>query len=215
MERKGSAKALKIKVCGMKYADNISQLSVLKPDFMGFIFYPPSQRFVGLDFYKGVLKTVANETIKTAVFVNATENEVLEFSLLYGMKAVQLHGEESPAFCSAIKASGLTVIKAFGVAEGFDFGRLKEFETNVDYFLFDTKSPQYGGSGEKFDWALLNNYTLQIPFFLSGGLSLDNLADIELNAHPQLFAIDLNSKFELEPGIKDIKILEQAFLMIR
>ena len=215
MERKGSAKALKIKVCGMKYADNISQLSVLKPDFMGFIFYPPSQRFVGLDFDKGVLKTVANETIKTAVFVNATENEVLEFSLLYGMKAVQLHGEESPAFCSAIKASGLTVIKAFGVGEGFDFERLKEFETNVDYFLFDTKSPQYGGSGEIFDWALLSNYTLQIPFFLSGGLSLDNLADIELNAHPQLFAIDLNSKFELEPGLKDIKILEQAFLMIR
>jgi phosphoribosylanthranilate isomerase len=215
MERQASAKALKIKVCGMKYADNISQLNALKPDFMGFIFYPPSQRFVGLDFDKSVLNSVNEETIKTAVFVNATENEVIEFSHLYGMKAVQLHGSESPEFCAKIKASGLTVIKAFGISEGFYFDNLKEFETNVDYFLFDTKTPQHGGSGEIFDWALLKNYTLHIPFFLSGGLSLNNLADLKENDHPQLFAVDLNSRFEVETALKDIKKLEQAFLMIR
>lgn len=199
----------------MKYADNISHLNALKPDFMGFIFYPPSKRFVGLDFDKSVLNSVADETIKTAVFVNATPNEVVEFSHLYGMKAVQLHGAESPEFCATIKASGLTVIKAFGVSAGFDFEILKEFEPEVDYFLFDTQTPQYGGSGQIFDWTLLNSYTLNTPFFLSGGLSLDNLDEIEANAHPQLFALDLNSRFEIEPAIKDIKKLEQAFLMIR
>jgi phosphoribosylanthranilate isomerase len=215
MERDKSAKALKIKVCGMKYPDNISALNALKPDFMGFIFYPPSQRFVGLDFDKGVLNSVSEETIKTAVFVNATESEVLEFSHLYGMKAVQLHGSESPAFCANIKASGLTVIKAFGISEDFDFENLKEFETKVDYFLFDTKTAQHGGSGEIFDWELLSNYKLKIPYFLSGGLSLDNLENLKENSHPQLFAIDLNSRFEVEPALKDIKKLEQAFLKIR
>lgn len=207
-----SAKALKIKVCGMKYADNISQLNTLQPHFMGFIFYPPSKRFVGLDFDKSVLKSVPNQIIKTGVFVNATEGEVLEFAQLYGMQAVQLHGSESPQFCAAIKASGLTLIKAFGIAVDFDWEQLSAYQNVVDYFLWDTQTEIHGGSGKQFDWHLLNNYKLNIPFFLSGGISLDNLDEVKKINHPQFFGVDLNSKFETEPGIKDIKKLEQAFI---
>ncbi|TAG99802.1 MAG: phosphoribosylanthranilate isomerase [Sphingobacteriales bacterium] len=210
-----SAKALKIKVCGMKYAQNISQLNTLEPNFIGFIFYPPSKRFVGLDFDKSVLSSVPNQTLKTAVFVNATQGEVIEFAHLYGMQAVQLHGNESPQFCAAIKASGLTLIKAFGIADDFDWNQLKDYETVVDYFLWDTKTEIHGGSGKQFDWKLLDKYKLNIPFFLSGGISLDNLADVKKIDHPQFYGIDLNSKFETEPGIKNIEKLEKAFLTLR
>lgn len=206
---------LKIKVCGMKYPDNISQLNALQPDLMGFIFYPPSKRFVGLEFDKSVLASVQNQIIKTGVFVNATEGEVIEFAHLYGMQAVQLHGTESPAFCAAIKASGLTLIKAFGIADDFDWEQLNAYKNVVDYFLWDTKTETHGGSGKQFDWKLLNKYKLNIPFFLSGGISLDNLAEVKNINHPQFFGVDLNSKFETEPGLKDITKLEQALLMLR
>jgi len=199
----------------MKYADNIAQLCGLQPNFMGFIFYPPSKRFVGLDFDKNVLKSVPNQIIKTGVFVNATESEVLEFSYLYGMQAVQLHGTESPAFCAAIKASGLTLIKAFGIADDFDWEQLNDYQTTVDYFLWDTKTEIHGGSGKQFDWQLLSKYKLNIPFFLSGGISLDNLAELKEINHSQFFGVDLNSKFEKEPGLKYISRLEKAFLMLR
>ncbi len=199
----------------MKYADNISQLNTLQPNFMGFIFYPPSKRFVGLDFDKNVLKSVSNQIIKTGVFVNATEGEVLEFAQLYGMQAVQLHGNESPQFCTTIKASGLTLIKAFGIADDFDWNQLKDYETVVDYFLWDTKTEIHGGSGKQFDWKLLNRYIVNIPFFLSGGISLDNLAEVKKINHPLFYGVDLNSKFETEPGIKNIEKLEKAFLNLR
>ncbi len=210
-----TSKALKIKVCGMKYAQNISQLNTLQPNFMGFIFYPPSKRFVGLDFDKSVLSSVPNQTLKTAVFVNATQGEVIEFAHLYGMQAVQLHGTESPAFCAAIKESGLTLIKAFGIADDFDWNQLKDYETVVDYFLWDTKTEIHGGSGKQFDWQLLDKYKLNIPFLLSGGISLDNLAEVKKINHPQFYGVDLNSKFETEPGIKNIEKLEKAFLTLR
>lgn len=204
-------KALKIKVCGMKYANNIAQLNSLEPNFMGFIFYPPSKRFVGLDFDKSVLSSVPKQTFKTGVFVNATVGEVVEFAHLYGMQAVQLHGNESPAFCAAIKASGLTLIKAFGIADDFDWEQLNDYLNVVDYFLWDTKTEIHGGSGKQFDWKLLDKYKLNIPFFLSGGISLDNLAEVKNINHPQFFGVDLNSKFETEPGIKDIEKLKEAF----
>ncbi len=206
---------LKIKVCGMKYADNIAHLNALQPDFMGFIFYPPSKRFVGLDFDKSVLASIPKQTIKTGVFVNATEAEVIEFAHLYGMQAVQLHGNESPTFCATIKASGLTLIKAFGIADDFDWEQLVAYQNVVDYFLWDTKTEIHGGSGKQFNWQLLSKYKLNIPFFLSGGISLDNLAEIKNIKHPQLFGVDLNSKFETQPGIKDTIKLEKAFFYLK
>ncbi len=208
-------KNLKIKVCGMKYPDNISALSDINPDYMGFIFYPPSKRFVGLDFQKSDLDNINKETNKTAVFVNALLHEVIEFSNLYGFKIIQLHGNESPEFCKELMSHKFTIIKAFGVDDKFDFQILENYLDCVDFFLFDTKTDDHGGSGKTFGWQLLNNYELDKPFFLSGGLSLDNLSSIEEIKNPNFYGVDLNSKFEIEPGLKDLEKLELAFKFLR
>ncbi len=206
---------LKIKVCGMKYPDNISALSDIKPDYMGFIFYPPSKRFIGLDFQKSDLNAIDKEINKTAVFVNAHLHEVVEFGNLYGFKTIQLHGSETPEFCELLKEQGFKIIKAFGVDEDFDFKTIESFVNSVDFFLFDTKTKEYGGSGQVFNWEVLDNYHLEKPFLLSGGLSLDNLASIKKIENPYFYGVDLNSKFEIEPGLKDIEKLELAFKILR
>ncbi|OAQ39882.1 N-(5'-phosphoribosyl)anthranilate isomerase [Pedobacter psychrophilus] len=208
-------KDLKIKVCGMKYPDNITALSDIKPDYMGFIFYPPSKRFVGLDFQKSDLNSMDEEINKTAVFVNAHFHEVVEFSNIYGFKTIQLHGSESPEFCNELMGKGFKIIKAFGIDDSFDFKTLENYKGCVDYFLFDTKTVEHGGSGKTFGWQLLNNYQFDIPFFLSGGLSLDNLTSIAEIENPSFYGVDLNSKFEIEPGLKDIEKLELAFKILR
>lgn len=208
-------KDLKIKVCGMKYPDNISALSDIKPDYMGFIFYPPSKRFVGLDFQKSDLNGINKHTDKTAVFVNAHLHEVIEFSNLYGFKTIQLHGNETPDFCKELMNLGFKIIKAFGVNESFDFTVLEQYTNSVDFFLFDTRTDEHGGSGETFNWDLLNNYQLNKPFILSGGLSLDNLPSIAEIQNPNFYGVDLNSKFEIEPGLKDVEKLELAFKILR
>lgn len=206
---------LKIKVCGMREEANIQALSQLQPDLMGFIFYPPSKRFVGLDFNQQMLKEINPQIIKTGVFVNAQPHEVIEFSKLYGFKAIQLHGEESSEFCEEIKKEGFLILKAFGVDTNFNFEQLKPYEPFVDYFLFDTKVDSYGGSGKTFDWAILENYRLSKPFFLSGGLSLENLEEVKMIKNSQFYGVDLNSRFEIEPGLKNIEKLKSAFKLIK
>ena len=200
---------LAIKVCGMKYADNIKKLSEIKPDLMGFIFYPPSKRFVGVEFLKSDLSDINPQIIKTAVFVNAQIHEIVEFSKMYGMQAVQLHGTESPDFCETIKNEGFMVLKAFGIDDSFDFNTLKPYQDVIDFFLFDTKTSLHGGSGETFNWDKINQYKLEKPFFLSGGLSLDNLASVKNINNDFFYGVDLNSKFELEPGLKEIEKLKK------
>nr|WP_294898872.1 phosphoribosylanthranilate isomerase [uncultured Pedobacter sp.] len=202
---------LKVKICGMKIPENIKAVSGLNPDFMGFIFYPPSKRFIGLELERNHLNAIGKEIIKTAVFVNATIDEVIEFAKTYGMQAVQLHGNESPEFCQQVKDAGFFTIKAFGVDDTFDFGVLNPYRNPVDLFLFDTKTEQHGGSGKTFRWQLLENYILEKPFMLSGGISLENLDEVLTLSHPQFYGIDINSKFEIEPGLKDIEKLETAF----
>jgi phosphoribosylanthranilate isomerase len=201
---------MKIKVCGMKYPENISEVAALQPDFMGFICYERSPRHVGdtdlLDTSPGI--------IRTGVFVNAGEETIKSLIDRCNFGAIQLHGDERPEFCDLFKDK-VTVIKAFGVDEAFDFEQLSEFEESVDYFLFDTKTSKHGGSGLTFDWKLLDNYTLDIPFFLSGGLSPENIEEIKAIDHPQFYGVDLNSKFEIVPGLKDIVKLEKAFGVLR
>lgn len=206
---------LKIKVCGMKYAANIEAVSALTPDYLGFIFYPKSKRFVGLDFDKNDMNRINSSVEKVAVFVDAYQNEVTEFSNIYGIKTLQLHGTESPEFCAELRNNQFKVIKAFGVNEEFDFSTLEAYKDSVDYFLFDTKTPEHGGSGKTFSWQILDKYKLEIPFFLSGGLSADNISSVKSLNHPQLFAVDLNSKFETEPGFKNTELLKKAFNIIR
>lgn len=199
----------------MKYLANIKALAGLEPDFMGFIFYPPSQRFIGVEFERNDVANLQPDIQRTAVFVNAHLHEVIEFSNLYGMKTIQLHGQESPEFCGELKAKGFKVIKAFGVDESFDFNTLNAFVEQVDFFLFDTKTSTHGGSGLTFDWRVLQKYNIEKPFLLSGGLGPDNLAEVLKIKHKNFYGVDLNSKFEIEPALKDIEKLEKAFELIR
>jgi phosphoribosylanthranilate isomerase len=200
---------MEIKVCGMKYQSNISEVAMLQPGYMGFICYPQSPRYIANTPFIDVPENV----VKTGVFVNESAEKINELITQYNFDAIQLHGNESPEFSELFMDK--VVIKAFGIDKDFDFGTLKPYELSVDYFLFDTKTEKHGGSGETFDWSLLDRYKMDIPFFLSGGLSLENLEGVKAIKHPQFYGVDLNSKFEIEPGLKDINKLKRAFNILR
>jgi phosphoribosylanthranilate isomerase len=204
---------MKIKVCGLKYTDNIKAVEDLKPDYMGFIFYEKSPRFVsGLN--ENFLDDIPTDIIKTGVFVNEHADAISKLIYKYKLDAIQLHGAEDPEFCDLFKHE-VQVIKAFGVDEDFDFSQLKAYQNNVNFFLFDTKTIAHGGSGKTFDWNVLKKYELNVPFLLSGGLSLENIEEIKKIDHPMLYGVDLNSRFEISPGMKDINKLTQAFNTIK
>lgn len=204
---------MRVKVCGLKYPENINAVAALSPDFMGFICYSRSPRFIG-ELDEDILALLPDHILKTGVFVNASIERVNKTINKYDFEAVQLHGVESSEYCAMLR-SKVIVIKAFGVDEQFDFGRLEAYANKVDFFLFDTKTPAHGGSGLSFDWAVLNQYTGDTPFFLSGGLGLDNLHEVGNIKHPMLYGVDLNSKFESAPAIKDIDKLKKAFNTIK
>jgi phosphoribosylanthranilate isomerase len=204
---------MRIKVCGLRDAENIKAVAALGPDYIGLICYDRSPRYVNnLD--EAGLEVLPEAILKTGVFVNESAENVQHLISKYGLNAIQLHGNESADFAATFK-NKVVVLKAFGVDENFDFKRLENYVGSVDFFLFDTKTAAHGGSGETFNWSILNRYKLDIPFFLSGGLSLDNLKGIKNIKHPQFYAVDLNSRFETEPGMKDIEKLEQAFDIIK
>ncbi len=205
---------MKIKVCGMRDAENIQDLAALKPDYMGFIFYPQSKRFIG----ESKLDSLSNlpETIKkTGVFVDASYEYIIKIANQYALDAVQLHGDEPPQLCKLLQQAGLEVIKAFGVNDGFYFYVTEPYQDSVDYFLFDTKNDEHGGSGRAFNWEVLKNYPYKTHYFLSGGIGLENIPNVSLINDTRLYAIDLNSKFELKPAIKDIRLLKEAFKLIK
>lgn len=207
---------MRIKVCGMKHPENIQQLIQLPIDFMGLIFYSKSPRYVA-ELNPKQLSHLPSFIKKVGVFVNAelqeVENRVKEYSLDY----VQLHGKETIEYIKElrIKIPNLRIIKAFSIAEIQDIEKTGEYEEVCDYLLFDTKTLQYGGSGKKFDWTILNRYQGVTPFFLSGGISLEDTEEIQKIQHKKLYALDLNSKFELKPGLKDIKQLDKFLNKIK
>jgi len=204
---------MKIKVCGLKNPENIKAVAALSPDYMGFICYGLSPRFIS-DLKPETLIELPATVYKTAVFVNEDIENVNTLINIFKFNAIQLHGDESPEYCNELK-SKVQVLKAFGLNANFDFERLKPYANSADFFLFDTKTDIYGGSGKTFDWSILDKYQLDVPFFLSGGISLDNLEEIKKINHPQFYGVDLNSRFETEPGIKDIEKLEKAFNIIK
>lgn len=201
---------LKIKVCGMRQATNIAAVADLQPNYLGFIFYSKSPRAIS-EVSAELIKYVPPTLQTTGVFVNEELEVVQAYVLKYALKVVQLHGNESPAYCQVLKETGVTVIKAFGVGTDFDFKQLAAYLNKVDYFLFDTQTPAHGGSGKIFDWKVLANYAYEVPYFLSGGIGLEQVAAIKAINDPRLYAIDVNSKFELEPGLKDVAKLEMFF----
>jgi phosphoribosylanthranilate isomerase len=205
-------KKLKIKVCGMKFTENREQVEKLGVDFLGYIFYDPSKRFVGDSPETGLFNS---EKPKVGVFVNENAFEIMGIAKNFDFKYVQLHGKENPKTCNMLKNQGLKIIKAFSVDENFKFFTTKAFEGVADYFLFDTKTKLHGGSGEKFDWQILNDYKGATPFFLSGGIGPDDAKSIKEIEHPRLVGVDLNSGFEDEPGLKNIDKLEQFIKEIK
>ncbi|WP_118195648.1 phosphoribosylanthranilate isomerase [Albibacterium indicum] len=199
---------VKTKVCGLREQANVLDVAALGPDYMGFIFYPKSKRYIGdrnLDFLND-LKQIK----KVAVFVDATEQAIDDVLRRYQFDAVQLHGNESPEFCQRVREKNVELIKAFGVDQGFDFDQLKSYTQVVDYFLFDTKTISYGGSGKRFDWGVLGNYKEETPYFLSGGIDKDTLYGAKALEDRRLYCIDINSRFEVEPGVKDITLLKSV-----
>ncbi|WMI65977.1 phosphoribosylanthranilate isomerase [Aestuariibaculum sp. YM273] len=219
---------MKLKVCGMKYKDNIQAVADLQPDYLGFIFYEKSARC-----FNTSIPDISKSIKKTGVFVNETLDFVIEQIQKHDLQAVQLHGEESPEYCKQLKNcnaelvsasldkdlkhlqvdKSLEIIKVFSIKDKFNFEVLTPYEQVCDYFLFDTKGKLPGGNGYTFDWNVLNDYPSTKPFFLSGGIGLDEAE--KLNAFKQspastyCYAIDVNSKFEIEPGLKHIEQLKQ------
>ncbi len=196
---------MKIKVCGMQDKENISGLLALKPDYIGFIFYGQSKRYVA-DFPQIEIPSTIK---KVGVFVNETIEEIIEKTNKHTLDFVQLHGNETSEYCEKLVAKNIKIIKAFSVDENFDFSAIKPFEKCVSLFLFDTKGNNYGGNGIKFNWELLQNYTGKTPFLLSGGISKNDSAEIKKMKHPAFLGIDINSGFELEPGLKNIKEIKE------
>ncbi|MDR2804297.1 MAG: phosphoribosylanthranilate isomerase [Dysgonamonadaceae bacterium] len=199
---------MKIKVCGMTNAENIWELVRLPIDWMGMIFYEPSCRYAGNLPADAILQTPLRIR-KVGVFVNASETEIREKVKRYDLQAVQLHGNESPNVCRRIKEQGVIVLKAFAVSDEKDLNDCALYNSEVcDYFLFDTKTPHHGGSGNQFEWQLLESYSGKTPFFLSGGISAADADRIKAIRHPLLCGVDLNSRFETAPGIKNIDLLQ-------
>lgn len=199
---------MKLKICGMKYQDNIKSVADLKPDYMGFIFYSPSKRN-----FEGIIPDLPKSIKKTGVFVHEYPEILLSLVEEYKLEAIQLHGDETVNYIQNIKQHikpSVEIIKVFSIDDDFDFKTLHEFENEVDYFLFDTKGKHRGGNGVKFNWSVLKKYTLQKPFFLSGGIELKDVAAIKKiqDSNLPIFAVDINSKFETKPGYKNIKKLK-------
>ena len=196
---------MKLKVCGMRHTENVAALASLQPDYMGFIFWEPSKRYCAT-----VPTDIPKQIKKVGVFVNETTEQIKSKVKLFGLDAVQLHGEESPSQCAALL--GLCeVIKAFRIGPNFDFKQLAPYQDHCSYFLFDTQGPLPGGNGTAFDWELLTGYNLDTPFFLSGGIGLghvDAIAEIRKRNLP-IHALDINSQFESEPGLKKIEEIKE------
>ncbi|WKN41180.1 phosphoribosylanthranilate isomerase [Tunicatimonas pelagia] len=207
---------MKLKICGMKYAKNLREVATLQPDYLGFIFYEKSPRYMADCLAPEEVKAIPDRIQKIGVFVNAINEYILQQAQHFGLNGVQLHGDESPVQCRELKAANYTVIKVFRLGSvNFDFTQLASYEAHVDYFLFDTQTPNYGGSGHTFDWSQLEEYTLTTPFFLSGGIGLDNLEEALSLNHDQFIGLDVNSRFEIEPGHKDSTRLKKLVNKVR
>jgi phosphoribosylanthranilate isomerase len=191
-----------IKVCGMRDADNIREVEMLGIDMMGFIFWPKSSRCVSQrpDYLPKHVKRVG-------VFVDEDPEQVKQLAADYGLDYIQLHGQESPAYI--FQLGGLHIIKAFNIATVEDLQQTQPYEGLVDYFLFDTKGKSVGGNGEKFNWDVLDAYQGSTHFLLSGGIGPDDAANVKAFHHPKCIGIDLNSRFEVTPGLKDINKLKR------
>ncbi|MCR6642118.1 MAG: phosphoribosylanthranilate isomerase [Sporocytophaga sp.] len=194
---------IRLKVCGMRDEGNLKQLIQVGPDYIGFIFYKKSKRFVGDNDAISFIKPLNIQ--KVGVFVNEENGEIVRHAKALDLHMIQLHGDESPAQAEELKSLGLKVIKVFSVSNQLPGEELSKFKKAADYFLLDTKTEAYGGSGQRFDWSVLKDYDNEVPLFLSGGIGEEHLEEIsDLNKKLNIHAIDVNSRFEITPALKNI-----------
>ncbi|MES2619606.1 MAG: phosphoribosylanthranilate isomerase [Bacteroidota bacterium] len=194
---------MKTKICGLREQQNITELSALHPQWMGFIFTPTSPRYFSAAKQPADLKSLPRSIKKVGVFVNETLENVRATVQQHGLNMIQLHGNETPEYCASLKSDGIEIIKAFSVDDNFDFATTEAYASAIDYFLFDTKGPQFGGNGIAFNWNLLKGKR----FLLSGGISPNHVEAIKNFSHPDCIGIDINSRFEISPGIKDVNAI--------
>ncbi len=198
----------------MKYQQNINDISSLTIDYIGFIFYKASPRFVG-ELEKNILKNIPSQIQKVAVFVNSSVEEICSIAKKYEFDLVQLHGKESVADCKYLFEQNINVMKAFSIDPDFSFSSIENYTSYCKYFLFDTATKLFGGSGVQFNWNLLENYVYDTPFFLSGGISLENIEEALKINHPKLFGFDINSKIEDRAALKNIVAAKQIIQKIK
>lgn len=202
---------MNIKVCGITELKQLQQLDGLDIDFAGMIFYKDSPRYIGGKLNAKDIKKADFDLKKTGVFVNPEMIEVLDAIDEYGLEVVQLHGDETPEMCEDL-SSEVEVIKAFRITGTEDIDKLvAPYDAVCDYYLFDTGGlkESFGGTGQQFDWSILAKAKIEKPFFLSGGIGVEDAARVKAFKHPDMFGVDINSKFEVSPGVKDMKLLLQ------
>ncbi len=206
-----------IKVCGLRDAANIEAITALNPDMIGHIFYDKSLRFLDKP-----IEVSNKNSRRIGVFVNATIKEIIDHVFDFDLNGIQLHGNEDKAFVidliialAANNIHKMLIIKALGIENKNDLAKANEFESFVNYILLDTKTPKHGGSGQKFDWSILRHYVCVTPFILSGGIDLTDVEDILKIEHENFAGVDINSKFEIEPGIKDVEKVELFIKKLR
>ncbi len=198
----------------MKFPENIQEIALLEPDFLGFIFYENSVR----NYTENTIVSIPNSINKVGVFVNERPEKIIKTIQKYDLNIIQLHGKETESYCLELinqlnhNQLNTKIIKSFSVDDYFVFQTLNDYQM-VDYFLFDTKGKLPGGNGTKFNWKVLDKYHLEKPYFLSGGIGLDDVKSIKefikTPASKYCFALDVNSQFEIEAGLKNKEKLHQ------
>lgn len=201
-----------LKICGMREPENIRDVASLRPQYLGFIFYPESPRFVGDDFKMPLLDPSIK---KVGVFVNAATESIVEKIAEHKLDLVQLHGHETVEQCEQLKAHNVLIIKAFSVADKFEVSHVKAYHKVADFFLFDTRGKYFGGNALRFDWNILNDYDQQTPFFLSGGLKPENIEEAKALKDMNIAALDVNSGVEVSPALKDIEKVRRVVSLLK
>jgi len=194
----------------MKFSENIENLTRLNIDFIGFILYPKSKRYI-----EEIPFNIPSNFLKVGVFVDEKIENLISISKINKLDYVQLHGNEDAKYCRILKENSIRIIRAFSIDENFDFAKTNEFAGLAEYFIFDTKGKNPGGNGIKFDWEILSAYKAQTPFLLSGGIKPDDFVAIKNFKHQKFAGIDINSGFETEPGRKDIELIQEFLIKLK
>jgi phosphoribosylanthranilate isomerase len=197
-----------LKVCGLRERDNVAAIAALQPQWMGFIFVASSPRYFLEAKDPAIISEISNKIKTVGVFVNESEEMILKTMQLYSLDLAQLHGDEGTDFCKGLTEQGIKIIKVFRVHDVFDFSIVETYAPYAELFLFDTAGKLFGGNGVSFDWQILSKHRFSKPFLLSGGISPADTDALISFRHPDMIGVDVNSKFEITAGVKNIEAIQ-------